>query len=332
MTVERDLTKSPPKPTDPAILSPLGPFAGAKPPAPAWFDKAIAREPERRFVEVEGARIETLIWGDEGKPGLLLMHGNGAHADWYSFIAPFFADHYRVAAISWSGMGRSDWRERYSLDLFSREALVAAEDAGLFLSAEKPIFVAHSFGGDVGIWLAANSGERLKGMILLDNVPRPPEMRWKGPPNSDGRPARVHPSLEAALARFRLMPPQGCENLYIVDHIARHSLKPAPADLGPEGSLVWRFDPMIWPKMDQIHQFEPEKALEVATCPVAFIWGEHSQLIPKASLDFTRMFIPKGTPMIAVPDADHHLMLDQPLATIAALRAVLATWPPETLG
>jgi len=327
VTVERDLTQSPPKPTDPAILSPLGPFAGAKPPAPAWFDKAIAREPERRFVEVEGARIETLIWGDEGKPGLLLMHVNGAHADWYSFIAPFFADHYRVAAISWSGMGRSDWRERYSLDLFSREALVAAEDAGLFLSAEKPIFVAHSFGGDVGIWLAANSGERLKGMILLDNVPRPPEMRWKGQPNSDGRPARVHPSLEAALARFRLMPPQGCENLYLVDHIGRWSITEDVAEDGTTPIFRWRFDPGLWPKMDRTGSLESEHDLSAAKCPLAMIWGAQSQLVPQEGLDFTRQFIPAGTPMIALPDAQHHLMLDQPLATVAAVRALLSAWP-----
>jgi hypothetical protein len=29
-----------------------------------------------------------------------------------------------------------------------------------------------------------------------------------------------------------------------------------------------------------------------------------------------------------VPDAHHHLLLDQPLATIAAIRAVVAAWHP----
>ena len=47
--------------------------------------------PERSFVEVDGAGIELLTWGDQGKPGILFLHGNGAHADWWSFIAPFFA-------------------------------------------------------------------------------------------------------------------------------------------------------------------------------------------------------------------------------------------------
>ena len=102
--------------------APLARFGGAKPPAPAWFEAALARAPERRSVEVEGANIESLSWGERGKPGLLFLHGNGAHADWWSFIAPFFADTHRVAALSWSGMGGSDHREHYSLDTFVAEA------------------------------------------------------------------------------------------------------------------------------------------------------------------------------------------------------------------
>ena len=36
-------------------------------------------------------------------------------------------------------------------------------------------------------------------------------------------------------------------------------------------------------------------------------------------------------PMIAVPEAHHHLFLDQPLAFVVALRALLAGWfiPPR---
>src|SRR3546814_12969675 len=64
-------------------------------------------------LEVSGTAIETLAWGERGKPGLLFLHGNGGHADWWRFIAPFFASDWRVGAISWSGMGRSGWRKSY---------------------------------------------------------------------------------------------------------------------------------------------------------------------------------------------------------------------------
>ena len=119
----------------------------ALPPRAAWFAEAIAHEPERSTFEVEGAQIELLTWGERGKPGLLFLHGNAAHADWWSFIAPQFADTHRCAAISWSGMGRSDWRAAYNIPTFAREAIAAIEVAGLAASGMPPVVVAHSFGG-----------------------------------------------------------------------------------------------------------------------------------------------------------------------------------------
>ena len=88
-------------------VAPLAHLRGQRP-APDWFEQALRHAPQRTWHEVAGARIETLAWGEIGKPGLLLLHGNGAHADWWSFIAPLLASDYRVAALSWSGMGGSD--------------------------------------------------------------------------------------------------------------------------------------------------------------------------------------------------------------------------------
>jgi len=34
----------------------------------------------------------------------------------------------------------------------------------------------------------------------------------------------------------------------------------------------------------------------------------------------------RNAPIVAIPQAYHHLILDQPLAFIAALRAILADW------
>src|SRR5436190_7704861 len=139
----------------PEVLSPLGPFNGAKPPAPPWFEWAIAQEPERNFVESGGAKIECLAWGERGKPGLLFVHGASAHADWWSFIAPFFADDYRVASISLSGMGASDWRETYTFEGFATEIWEGAKAAGLYEAPVKPIYVGHSFGGSQVFYSAA---------------------------------------------------------------------------------------------------------------------------------------------------------------------------------
>jgi len=151
----------------PATPAPLAEFGGALPPAPAWFEQALACRPERDLIRVAGADIETLAWGERGRPGLLLIHGNTAHADWWSFVAPMLASDFRVAAFSLSGMGGSQWRERYSIGLYADEAFAAAEHTGLFDGSRPPVFVGHSFGSFPVIACAHRAGQRLRAAVVL---------------------------------------------------------------------------------------------------------------------------------------------------------------------
>ena len=301
----------------PTPSSLLGPFNGEKPPAPAWFDAAIAVTPERSRIPVEGAEIELLTWGEVGKPGLLFLHGNGAHADWWSFIAPFFANDWRCAAISWSGMGGSDWRPAYTAPLFAAEIFAAVAAAGLEAGGVKPILVGHSFGGFPTLYCGVEHADRLRGIVMVDSSIQPPEKRWRGPPSRPDAANRVYASLEEALSRFRLAPPQGCENLYIADFIARGSLKAV------EGGWTWKFDPAIWQRfsMPDLGELLPRIA-----CPVALMWGERSALMHAETLDYMFGQMPASTLRVAIPDADHHVMVDQPLAFVAGLRGLLAGW------
>lgn len=295
----------------------LGPFHGEPPPAPAWFDAAVTQAPERSRITVEGAEVELLTWGEVGKPGLLFLHGNGAHADWWSFIAPSFAKDWRVAAISWSGMGDSDWREAYSAELFAKEIFAAVDAAQLEAGGVKPIVVGHSFGGFPTLYCAARHPERLRGAIMVDSSIQPPEKRWKGPPPRSGLGNRVYPTLEEGLARFRLAPPQPCENLYIADFIARRSLKEV------DGGWTWKFDPDLWHnfRMPDLGQMLPQIA-----CPAALMWGERSNLMHAETVDYMLAQMPKDVLLLPLPDADHHVMIDQPLAFVAGLRGLLANW------
>jgi pimeloyl-ACP methyl ester carboxylesterase len=318
-----------PTPKDLNIQAPLAPFKGGKPEAPHWFEQAVHREPVRSFTEVAGARIETLTWGDIGKPGLLLLHGNRAHADWWTFIAPFFADDFRVAALSWSGMGGSDWRASYSIDLLSQEVGAVAEAAGLFEGSAKPVVVAHSFGGFPGLRYASRSGQKVGGLVMVDSPILSPEMRQKrhgrGPSGMlDPRPNRVYADLPSALARFRFAPPQVCKNLYIADHIARGSLKQAPLEDQAAMGWTWRFDPYQWRDM---RMENPVPDFESLQCPVSIMWGSHSLLFDAEVLAYIASLAPAGSPRIEIPAARHHLMVDQPLAFVTALRGLLAKWP-----
>lgn len=303
---------------------PLAAFEGRRPPAPAWFERALAQAPERRFIDVRGARIETLVWGREGAPGVLLLHGNGAHADWWSFIAPFLASEYRVAAISWSGMGGSDWRAAYSNRLYVEEAMTAARAVGLFESGVKPVFIGHSFGGFPTMAAAADHGEQLRSIVLFDTPLWTPELRAqrRSPrdPKREFKPTRVYADASQALMRFRLMPEQPCDNAFIVDHIARASLREVTSDVGERGH-TWRFDPFLWSRYSEA---DSARDLAAVRCPVAMAWGAESRLMPQAVVDYMRSLMPSGSPCVEIPQAGHHVMLDQPLATVSVFRALLA--------
>jgi pimeloyl-ACP methyl ester carboxylesterase len=298
---------------------PLAPLAG--PPAPKWFAEAVSHKPESRHVDVHGARIHYLRWGDRRRPGLLLVHGNAAHAHWWDFIAPMLARDYNVAAIDLSGMGDSQWRpDGYSMETFAREEIVVCQDAGMFDSAEPPIVVGHSFGGFVTILAGALYGERLAGTVIVDSPVNPPD-RKGGPPDRPIRPHNVYPSLAAALARFRLMPPQTSENLYLVDWVGRHSLKEVA------GGFTWKFDPAIWRRFSI---GDTAARLRETKCRIAVFRGEHSILLPPEIGEYMFNLLGRAAPVVEIPQAQHHIMLDQPLALVAALRALLADWNHST--
>jgi pimeloyl-ACP methyl ester carboxylesterase len=323
----------------PEIASPLAPFAGAKPPAPAWFDDILTHEPERSMVPVLGANIELLTWGQVGKPGLILVHGNSAHTDWWSFIAPFLAGDYRVAALSLSGMGGSDWRETYTFETFAAEIHACAEAAGLYEAAVKPIYIGHSFGGSQVFYSAAKHPERMRAAVLVDTgFGGPPtaeqEEQWRKEAEKTGdrfrgpqrrtRPNRVYATLEEALTRFRFMPPQVPGNLYVADYIARRSLKRAPMADGSGEGWTWKFDPYMWGKLDRGGMAELSPA---SAPPMAQIFGDRSAVMRRMGGGPRSDFVPANVPSITIPDSEHHIMVDQPLALVAALRALLSVWP-----
>lgn len=311
--------------TDTTMPPPLAAFAGAPPPAPQWFRDAIAQAPERTFHEVDGVRIEALSWGEAGKPGLLLLHGGAAHADWWSFLAPFFAGDYRVTALSWSGMGRSGWRPAYSIDGYVTEMLAIAERTGLFAGPLKPVVLAHSFGGLPTIRAAARHGDRLGGAILLDAPIQTPAQRARRDARKSApapRETRIYASQAEALLRFRFQPAQKCENPFIADFIARGSLREVEQSHGGKG-WTWCFDPFMWSKLARS---DTEADLQTAACPLAILWGQQSRLFPPDVIAYVRAIAPAGTQFVEIPAAEHHVMVDQPLAIVTAVRALLAGW------
>ncbi|QEH76868.1 alpha/beta hydrolase [Sphingomonas sp. C8-2] len=282
---------------------------------PDWFDWAMAQPHERGRLSVEGAGIEWLAWGDRGRPGILMVTGNGAHMGWWRPIAPFLANDRRVTAMSWSGMGGSDWRDAYSPELFVREAQAVAEETGLFDGPVAPVMVGHSFGGILTALTAATAGHRMRAAVLID-ARLSTRSVW-GAEAEPVPPRRIHASCEQAIARFRLQPSQPMRNRYLLDMIAAEALERAG-----EG-WRWSADPEIRHKTELGSNLSG--LIPRAGCPLMFIRGALSTTVSDEIWAEHQALAPSGTPFVIIPDAHHHVMIDQPIALIAVLRALLAT-------
>lgn len=319
------------------LIRPLSTLGGQKPPAPDWFEKAIATPSEEGAVEVGGARIRYSVWGeDDGEKagrGLLFVHGGRAHRNWWRPFAPFFSENRRVAALDLSGMGDSDWRETYSLDRYVDEVFAVIDKAGLAAQG-RPVIVGHSFGGWVTLAAVEREGEKLGGAVVVDSplgVPDPREgytvIKAKPDEAGEKRSAHVYPSKEEMIERFRLLPNQPAEHLYLIDYIAREGLRPAqPSECGAQDGegWTWKFDPGDWHGFE-IH-FERD-LLRAARCPLAFIYGEKSMFAGGDGISHLREQARGRSPFVMMPEAHHHLMMDQPLAFVSALRTLLSAWP-----
>jgi pimeloyl-ACP methyl ester carboxylesterase len=192
--------------------------------------------------------------------------------------------------------------------------MAVAEDARL---VGAPILVGHSMGGFVCIAAASRYGDRLAGAIIIDSPVRKPDPEAEeGARGRSFRNPKVYPDPETALKRFRLVPDQPCDNEFVFDHVARHSLGQV------EGGWTWKFDPVIF------HRFTPRAIHEVlpeVRCRVALFRAEFGLVTPDIG-EYMYGLLDRNAPVVEIPRAHHHLMLDQPLALITGLRAILADW------
>jgi pimeloyl-ACP methyl ester carboxylesterase len=282
--------------------------------APRWFREAIALRAEERELTVEGCRIHYLCWGESGRPGLVFVHGGAAHAHWWSFIAPLFVREYRVAAIDLSGHGDSGRRDGYPRDTWAREVLAVAKDAAF---DGPPIVIGHSMGGFVAITAAAAFGEQLAGAVILDSpVRRPDPEAVEGAHGKSFRNPKVYPDVETALRHFRTVPDQPSSLPFVIDYVARRSL------IEQAHGFTWKFDPVIFRRETPraSHELLPQ-----VKCRVALFRSEHGLVTPDIG-EYMYELLGRNAPVIEIPEAYHHMMLDQPLLLVTGLRTLLADW------
>lgn len=300
--------------------------------APDWFQQALAEKPHLRDVAYEKTRLHYRQWDGPGTdaPNIVLLHGGGAHARWYDFIAPQLTPYYNVIALNLPGMGDSGWLQSYTRDIMAEGVITMIRDARF---TAKPALIGHSMGGMVSLLTAHLYHDELAALMMCDYYVRPPKFHnewymsrdengnWQPNPTRD---TRIYDDFDTALARFRLQPEQPCANHYIVEYIGAHSLKEV------DGGWTWKFDPHMF-KDFRIGEDWPEIYRDLPL-PLATMFGaqshDHEEVSRVELIDFMRNLRPDA-PHFDIVGAHHHIMLDQPHAFASAIVQQMCVWKAQ---
>ena len=106
---------------------------------------------------------------------------------------------------------------------------------------------------------------------------------------------------------------------YVMDHVARHSLKPV------EGGWQWKFDRRVFEQFGGQIRSSALPYLPRVRCRFALLRSENGLVTEDISASMYEQ-LGRVAPVIEIPEAGHHAMLDQPLLLLTAVRTLLADW------
>lgn len=277
-------------------------------------------EPTSRFVAINGLKLHYLDWGgDAARHTIVLVHGGTAHVHWWDGVAPRLIAYGRVVAFDFRGHGRSEWPRPAH---YGPAAHLADLREFIARHLQTPVvLVGHSMGGELSLRIVARHPELIEGFVSIDAPAGGPPLltrlkwRWKRRRQGGARPDFA--SAEDLVRRFRLSPPG--HNL-TGEQLAALALK--SAEQLSNGRWAFRFDPeaRAWP-----HRRGEwgRVSLRKITPPTLIIRGRHSTLMtPRVARRMYRRT--PGARFVEIPDAHHHVPLDNPRATAAAIGEFIA--------
>lgn len=263
-------------------------------------------------MEADGLRLHYLDYGTAGKPAMLCLHGGAAHAHWFDFVAGAFTPDYHVLALDQRGHGDSEWADPpdYSYARYAADLSRVVEQLGL----RDFVLVGHSMGGQVALEYAAHYPGRVARLVVVDSLllldaSRIASMRALG-----ARSGRAYESLEAFAARYRLRPEGTRAAPAVLRHIALHS-----ARRHDEG---WRhkFDRNVYARRESADSAPNWNRVRI---PALLVKAQHSGRISPEVFAEVKSRCPQ-VELAEVPDADHHVTLDNPAGFVSAVTAFLA--------
>lgn len=193
------------------------------------------------YLTVNGHRIRYFTFG-HGED-IVFLHGWGASATAFLFVAKRFCGDHRVTVLDFAGFGESEEPLfAYGVREYACDILTLLEHLGI----KQAVFVGHSFGGRVAMELAANYQKLVKKLVLVDSAGLKPRRGLK---------YYVKIGLHKLLKKFGLKGLKGSSDYRSLSPIMRESFK-----------LVVNYDQT--PLLSKI------------SCPTALFWGNEDKETP----------------------------------------------------
>ncbi len=235
-------------------------------------------EPESRYYHSQRLKLHYAVWGDEGKPPLMLIHGGRDHCRNWDRVALSLHDRYAIYAPDLRGHGDSAWAlgGMYSLPEFVLDIGTLAANLG-----DGPLtIIGHSLGGAIALQYAGTFPDGVAKVVAIEGL---------GPPEMEHRPAHVrmrhwidhmhemerrqprrYTSVEDATRRMMEANP------YLSPEMAHHlTLKGTRRN--DDGTMSWKFDNYV--RIRSPYEFNLEDAQDIWSrirAPVLLIKGTES--------------------------------------------------------
>lgn len=267
--------------------------------------------PADRFVELDGRRVRVREEGPKEASPLLLVHGFSLSLESWDGWAAELAKDYRVIRMDLPAHGLTgpDPKGRYA-NADTARFLGELMDA---LAIKRAVIAGNSLGGLAAWRFAAESPDRVAGLILVDAG---------GFPNLGvgDKPIPIPPPMKAYL---EFAPRSGVAAATGVLYADPSKLPQARVDLyrdflrreGNDKALLARLEVFALP--------DPQPDLARVSAPTLILWGEKDRVIPVSHAQLLADALPNAT-VIAYPDAGHVPQEEIPQRSAADAKAFLA--------
>jgi cis-3-alkyl-4-acyloxetan-2-one decarboxylase len=291
-----------------------------EPPAlPEWIARALPAGVTRRLVDVGGPRMHVMEWG-EGRP-VLLQHGNPVWGFLYrKVVAELQGSRLRLVVPDLVGLGFSDKPDpaAHTLDNHARWLGALLDE----LKLDDLVFVAHDWGGPIGLRALADRPGLLRGLVVLNTV--------VGPPRPGFRPSPFH-----RLARVPLLSPLLFRGLGFPQNVL-HRVQGDPTSIRGDVARAYRFPlagfrnnaaPLALTRMVPSSFAHPsieplqraQSVVEGFTGPAAIVWGDRDPVLGRVR-GWVEKLLPKAR--VTRTAAGHFLQEEVPAEIAAAVRLV----------